>query len=75
MICDTCIYNNCDDVQCGDCKFLRYVRNVDDEPFEACFCHRENHFQGKQFDMHGNVISCRYYKHRVELFKCDEMSQ
>lgn len=30
MLCDTCIYYDCEDIHCSNCKMLQHFKTIDD---------------------------------------------
>ena len=42
MLCDTCIYYDCEDIHCSNCKMLQHFKTIDNNNnnIEICYCNK-----------------------------------
>lgn len=51
MLCDTCIYKDCETMNCSECKFLRRRRTSYGHIMDICYCDYECHCEGKSISL------------------------
>nr|DAY14466.1 MAG TPA: hypothetical protein [Caudoviricetes sp.] len=71
MLCDTCIYKDCEGMSCSECKFLRRSETIYGNIIDVCYCDYKNHCQGKQYDG-CKLMTCIKYESKQNLFKQEE---
>lgn len=38
MLCDTCVYKDCNGISCSECKFLRHSETLHGQIMDVCYC-------------------------------------
>lgn len=71
MLCDTCIYRDCEIMNCSECKFLRRRRTSYGHITDICYCDYECHCEGKEYQS-DEFVQCKYYLSKQELFKRED---
>lgn len=71
MLCDTCIYKDCESINCSECKFLRCSETARGQIIDMCYCDSDNHCNGKTYQS-DELIQCTLYKSKQELFKRED---
>lgn len=72
MLCDTCIYYDCEDIHCSNCKMLQHSKTIDDNNIEICYCNKSTKCDGKAYDVNDNLIRCVRYTSKQMLFMLEE---
>lgn len=72
MLCDTCIYYDCEDIHCSNCKMLQHSKTIDGNNIEVCYCNKSTKCGGKVYDVNDNLIHCVRYMSKEMLFMLEE---
>lgn len=65
MLCDTCIYKDCETMNCSECKFLRRRRTSYGHIMDICHC------EGKEYQS-DEFVQCKYYLSKQMAFKKED---
>lgn len=64
MLCDTCVYKDCNGISCSECKFLRHSETLHGQIMDVCYCDIRYHGKGKRYcsDKLIKDDNCIYYE-------------
>lgn len=62
MLCDTCVYKDCNGISCSECKFLRHSETLHGQIMDVCYC--DIRYHGK--------VKCDKYLSKQMAFKKED---
>lgn len=71
MLCDTCVYKDCDGISCSECKFLRRSETLHGQIMDVCYCDIGYHGKGKRYRS-DKLIKCDKYLSKQMTFKKED---